>query len=130
MTAGELMTRKFQTVHADSRLEDVERKLQSSGMTLLPVCRDGDLVGTITHEDIAGAPQSRRRAETLRVADVIAPDILFCFESTDVAEAASLMRENRVDLLPVLNQQKALVGVLALASIPGEQTARAAEETV
>lgn len=122
MTAGQLMTRKFQTVHADSRLEDVERKLQSSGMNLLPVCRDGDFVGTITHEDIAGAPTSR-----LRVADVIAPDILFCFEGTDVVEAASLMRENRVDLLPVLNRQKALVGVLALASIPGERTARAAE---
>ena len=125
------MTRKFESVHADARLEDVARKLRLSGMNLLPVCRDGYLVGTITHEEVVvRAPSPRRRFDTVRVADVIAPDLLFCFENTDVSEAANLMRENRVNLLPVLSHSKALVGVLALDSIPGEQAARAAEEQV
>jgi len=127
MTAGELMTRKFETVQADARLEDVERKLQASGMKLLPVCQDGHLVGIITHQDVIGrAPLTGRRTEAIRVADVIAPDLLFCFENTDVTEAASLMRENRVNLLPVLDQNKTVVGVLALEHI----TERAAKEKV
>jgi len=132
MTAGELMTRKFESVHADARLEDVARKLQLSGMNLLPVCRDGYLVGTITHEEVSvRAPSPRRRADTVRVADVIAPDLLFCFENTDVSEAAKLMRENRVNLLPVLSHNnKTLVGVLALERIPAEYAAREAEEQV
>jgi len=131
MTAGELMTRKFESVHADARLEDVARKFQLSGMNLLPVCRDGYLVGTITHEEIERrAPSPRRRSDTVRVADVIAPDLLFCFENTDVLEAASLMRENRVNLLPVLSQNKTLVGVLALESIPDTSEAREAQEPV
>jgi CBS domain-containing protein len=131
MTAGELMTRKFESVHTDARLDEVARKLHVSGMNLLPVCRDGFLVGTITHEEVAmRAPSPRRRSDTVRVADVIAPDLLFCFENTDVFEAANLMREYRVNLLPVLSPNKSLVGVLALDSIPGHDAAREATEQV
>ena len=131
MTAGELMTRKFESVQADARLEEVTRKLQVSGMNLLLVCQDGYLVGTITHQEVeGGGPPPRRRSDAVRVADVIAPDLLFCFENTDVSEAANLMRENRVNLLPVLSQNKSLVGVLALDSIPGQDAVREAEEQV
>jgi CBS domain-containing protein len=55
----------------------------------------------------------------MRVADIITPDILFCFEGTEVTEAASLMKENRVPLLPVLSRGMKVVGVLALKDIPG-----------
>lgn len=117
------MTRKFETVHADANIEEVARKLESCGTGVLPVCKDGLLVGMVRHGDLAlHAAPSKRRAEPTRVADVIAPDILFCFESTEVTEAASLMKENRVPLLPVLSRSKKVVGVLALKDIPGERS--------
>jgi CBS domain-containing protein len=119
MTAEKLMNRQFETVRADAGLEEVERKLEACGADLIPVCRDGLLVGTITHHDVAsGVAPGRRRAEPSRVAEEIAADILFCFEDTDVIEAAKLMRESRVTLLPVLNRGKKVVGVLALKDIP------------
>ena len=122
MTAGELMTREFEVVHADASLEEVARKLKSRGNDPLPVCRDGRLVGLITHEEVSvRVAPARRQAKPTRVADVIAPDILFCFESTEVTEAASLMKENRIPLLPVLSDKKTLVGVLALKDIPDQQ---------
>jgi CBS domain-containing protein len=123
MNAEKLMKRQFETVHADAGLEEVERKLEASGADLIPVCRDGLLVGTITQHDVAsGIPPGRRRAEPARVAQVIAADILFCFEDTDVTEAAKLMRESRVTVLPVLNRTRRVVGVLALKDIPETRT--------
>src|SRR5215471_16923268 len=119
MTAGELMARKFESVHADARIEEVARKLDACGTSHLPVCRDGLLVGVVSHEDVAAS--TRRMSRRVRVGDVIAPDIIFCFEGTDVTEAAKLMRENRVSLLPVLSRAKRLVGVLSLSDIPGER---------
>jgi len=112
MTASDLMTRKFETVKVDARLEDVARKLEASGLKLLPVCQDGRLVGVITHTDLA-----KRSPQALRVSDVIAPDLLFCFVNTEAAEAANLMRESRVSFLPVLDHDKSVVGVLALEDI-------------
>ncbi|HMI30784.1 MAG TPA: CBS domain-containing protein [Candidatus Limnocylindrales bacterium] len=122
MTAAELMTRKFEIVHADACLEEVARKLESSDIDHLPVCKDGLLVGMITQEEVAvRGSAANRRAERTRVGDVIAPDVVFCFENTEVDEAASLMKENRVSLLPVLSRTKKVVGVLALKDIPGER---------
>jgi len=124
MTAAELMTRQFESINADASLEEVARKLKSSDSDLLPVCRDGLLVGTITHEEVAvRVPSARWRLEPTRAVDVMAPDILFCFENTEVTEAAKLMKENRVSFLPVLSRSKKVVGVLALKDIPGERTA-------
>ncbi len=116
------MTREFEIVHAGARLEDVARKLETSGMKVLPVCQDGHMVGIVTREDVAGKGSLRaRRADALRVADVIAPDLLFCFVNTDVDEAANLMRENRVNLLHVLNHDRSVAGVLALEDITRER---------
>ena len=117
MTASDLMTRKFEIVQADARLEDVARKLETSGLKLLPVCQDGHLVGVITHTDLA-----KRIPGASRVSDVIAPDLLFCFVNTEATEAANLMRENRVRYLPVLDHDKSIVGVLALEDIPSKET--------
>ena len=116
------MTRTFETVQADAGVEEVARKLRGSDLDVLPVCRDGILVGLVTNGDLTTrvAPW-KRRAEPTRVADVISPDILFCFENTEVSEAAKLMRENRISRLPVLDQSKTVVGVLALRDIPAEQ---------
>ena len=118
MTAEKLMRREFETINAGAGLEEVGRRLQASGADLIPVCRDGLLVGTITHHDVAlGGSPGKRRAEPPLAAEAIAADILFCFEDTDVAEAAKLMRESRVSMLPVLNRGKRVVGVLVLSDI-------------
>lgn len=119
------MTRKFEVVHADAGVEEVARKLETSDIGVLPVCKDGLLVGMVTYDDLAvRVPATGRRAEPTRVADVITPDIVYCFESTEVTEAANLMKENRVSLLPVLSQNKTVVGVLALKDIPGERNSK------
>ncbi len=123
MTAGDLMTRKFETVQADAYVEEVARKLESCDVGVLPVCRDGLLVGMVAHGDLVGRTASRR-AEPLRVADLLPPDVLFCFENTEVTEAVSLMKENRIALLPVLGRNKNVVGVLALKDIPEERPRR------
>ncbi|HEY3156897.1 MAG TPA: CBS domain-containing protein [Candidatus Eisenbacteria bacterium] len=114
------MTRRFEIVQANASLEEVARKLGSYESDPLPVCKDGLLVGLISRREIAArvAPM-RRRSLPMRVADIITPDILFCFEGTEVTEAASLMKENRVPLLPVLTRGMKVVGVLALKDIPG-----------
>ena len=119
------MTRKFETVQADAGVEEVARKLRASDLDVLPVCRDGVLVGLVTNGDLSvRVAPSKRRAELTRVSDVISPDVLFCFENTEVNEAAKLMRENRISHLPVLNRSRVVVGVLVLKDIPGERSAQ------
>ena len=55
-----------------------------------------------------GHDAHREGARPLRVRDAVAPDVLYCLETTDLAEAAELMRENRVNAIPGLGAIKAV----------------------
>jgi CBS-domain-containing membrane protein len=44
-------------------------------------------------------------------------DVIYCFEDEDVAEAARIMQENQVRRLPVLNQDRRLIGIVSLGDL-------------
>jgi CBS-domain-containing membrane protein len=46
--------------------------------------------------------------------------VLYCFDDQPVDEAADVMRERQVRRLPVLNRDKRLVGIVALADLAVE----------
>jgi len=43
--------------------------------------------------------------------------VFYCFDDNDVVEAARLMSEQQVRRLPVLNRDKRMVGIVALADL-------------
>jgi CBS domain-containing protein len=89
---------------------------------LLPVCSDDDrLVGMLSDRDIA----VRAVAEgldpwTCKVRDVMTPNIVYCTEDQDVAEAAQLMKENQIRRLVVLDRNKQLAGIVSLGDLAVE----------
>jgi CBS domain-containing protein len=121
MTASELMTREYPIIHPDAPVEEVIRRLKTPNSEPLPVC-DGDrLIGMVGYRDVAARVLAGvRRGAPVRARDVVAPDIVYCLETTDLDEAAALMRDNDVRSLPVLNNARRLVGILALASVPND----------
>jgi CBS domain-containing protein len=52
-----------------------------------------------------------------QVHEVMTPEVIYCFEDQDVADAAKLMQHKQIRRLPILNRQKRLVGILALADV-------------
>jgi CBS domain-containing protein len=57
-------------------------------------------------------------------------DLAYVFEDQDVDEAVAVMREREVRRLPVLNREKRLVGMLALADIARRADERAQTEAL
>ena len=114
------MTRSFEVVHPDVPLEHVVPRLEADGHRPLLVCEHGRLIGVLDLEAIRGGRRKRGGGtHPLRVRDAVAPEVLYCLESTDLAEAAALMREHRAVAIPVLNAERRLVGVVALEDVPG-----------
>ena len=52
-----------------------------------------------------------------KVTDVMTTDIAYCLEDQEVEEAVSLMEARQIRRLPILNQNKSLVGIVSLADI-------------
>ena len=116
MTAGERMTTIFEIVHPDTSLEQVASRIEAQGRRPVLVCEHERLIGMLDLDVIRDGPRGRKKtgARPMRVRDAIAPDVLYCLETTDLAEAAELMRENRVNAIPVLGRDRRPVGIVAL----------------
>ena len=115
MKVREVMTRDVAVVHPDSTLQEAADRMRQLDVGPLPVCDNDRLVGMITDRDIT----VRSTAEgldpwTAQVREAMTPEVVYCSEDDDVAEAARLMNEKQVRRLPVLDRNRRLVGIVSL----------------
>jgi CBS domain-containing protein len=112
------MTRGVQCVEPDTILQEAADQMRTLQVGMLPVCSKDRLVGMLTDRDIT----VRSTAEgwdpwTIKVRDAMTPEVIYCFQDQDVAEAAGLMKEKQVRRLVVLNRDKRLVGIVSLGDL-------------
>jgi CBS domain-containing protein len=118
MELRDIMTRKVEVVSGDATLKEAATKMKALDVGLIPVC-DGDrLKGILTDRDITiRATADGRDPTKTKVADVRSTDIAYGLEDQEVEEAVSLMEARQIRRLPVLNQDKCLVGIVSLGDI-------------
>ena len=118
MDLRDVMSRNVEVVNASASLEDAAIKMKNLDVGLIPVC-DGDrLQGVLTDRDITiRATANGRDPKITKVTDVMTTDIAYCLEDQEVEEAVSLMEARQIRRLPILNQNKSLVGIVSLADI-------------
>jgi len=85
----------------------------------MPVCGPDDrLAGIITDRDITvRGIADCCDPETTLVADVMTPEIIYCFEDDDVSRAINLMEERQIRRIAVLDSNKRLVGIVSLGDL-------------
>jgi CBS domain-containing protein len=82
-----------------------------------PPFGENDLVGMITDRDIAVRGVAEGRSPDTPVREVMSADVHYIFADESVEHAASRMGELQVRLLPVLNRDKRLVGIIPLGDV-------------
>ena len=119
MQVKEVMTRGVECIRPGASLQEAARKMRDLDVGPLPVCGDNDrLAGMITDRDITvRAVAEGQDPKTARVQDIMTPDVMYCFEDQDVAEATRLMQESQIRRLLVLNRDKCLVGIVSLGDL-------------
>ena len=118
MQLREIMTSDVQLTNPAMKLKDAAALMRDGDFGLLPVGEDDRLVGTITDRDITvRAVAEGKDPNTATVRETMSEGIRYCFEDQEVDEAAELMSEEQIRRLPVLNRDKRLVGIVALADL-------------
>jgi CBS domain-containing protein len=121
MQLKDVMTTDVQLTDPTIKLKEAASMMRDGDFGLLPVGANDRLVGTITDRDIAvRAVAEGKDPNTTTVGDVMSEGIRYCFEDQPVEEAAKLMAQAQIRRLPVLNRDKRLVGIVALADIAAE----------
>ncbi len=118
MQIAEVMTRSVDLADPDMKLRSAAQKMQKDDIGALPVGENDRLIGMVTDRDIVMRGVTGSRSTTnMTVRDAMSEKICYCFEDQSLEEAAHLMAKHQVHRLPVLNRDKRLVGIIALADL-------------
>ena len=118
MWVKEVMRREFVCVSPEAGLAEIIAKFYPLDGDWAPVCEGAQLVGMIRYDDIASRAAKNGKVAATRARDLLSEEICYCFETTRLTEAISLMDENHVGTLPVVNAAGELIGILTREDIP------------
>ena len=123
MQVREIMSHEAKIIDPNTTIRDVAQRMRADDIGALPVGENDRLIGMVTDRDIIVRAVAEERAPgSTTVREVMSDDVFYCFEDEDVDRAAKTMAEQQVRRLPVLNRDKRLVGVVALADLGREST--------
>ena len=114
------------TVTPDNTLPEAMEVMATRGVRHLPVVSEGRVVGVLSHSDIAEAGPSKATTfsssevnyllSKLKVAKVMTRDPITISPDALLEEAAVAMRDNKVEMLPVVEGGR-LVGIITESAI-------------
>ena len=118
MKVGDVMTPDIEVLNPDDSLGTAARLMADLAFEALPVSENNRLTGMITGRDIAirVVVESRGAAE-ITVSEAMSSEVLYCFENEPISDVAQKMNDWWVRRLPVVNKDKRLIGIVALADV-------------
>ena len=129
-TCAQRMVRKLHTVKPMDSLRHAREIMETNRVNQLPVVVGGKVVGIVTDRDLRDATPSvfetsQRTSghaapapdlDALRVKDVMTENVLTLGPSASLADAARLMRRERIGAIPIVDGDR-LVGLVARSDV-------------
>ncbi len=114
----EIMTPSVEVIAPNATAADAARKMKDLDVGAIPVCDGEKLLGMVTDRDLVlrVLALSRSPVDAL-VSDAMTPGLVYCFEDQDAEVAAELMAEKQIRRIPILSENKQLVGIVSLGDL-------------
>lgn len=118
MKVSDAMHRKADWASADTPIAEIARMMAKDDIGAVPIGDNDRLVGMLTDRDIAVRVVAEGRdPKRTRAADVMTKGVIWCRSSASVEDAIHVMDQKRIRRLPVIDENKRLVGMLSLGDI-------------
>ncbi len=118
MKVKDAMHKGVEWVEPTTPVAKVAAMMKKHDIGAIPVGENDRLIGMVTDRDIVcrGAANSKDFS-ALTARDVMSKGIIWCKASEDLDDAVRVMEQKKVRRLPVLNDDKRMVGMLSLGDI-------------
>lgn len=120
------MTANPFTISPDQTIPDAHEIMAQNGIKRLPVMKNGKLVGIVSKEDILRASPSKATTFSMgeityllaktKISMIMTKEPVTISSNALLEEAATLMRDNGISFLPVVDENK-LVGIITESDI-------------
>jgi len=118
MKAKDVMTKDIVWITPQTSLREAADKMKANDTGALPICDGEKLTGMITDRDIVirSIAQGKDPNNT-PVSEAMSPEVDYCLEDEKISKIAHMMENKKIRRLPVVNQDKKLVGMISLGDL-------------
>lgn len=116
------MSKDVMTINVDDSMSDAVHLLKEHDIRMLPVMKNGELVGIVTDRDIKRASASDATSleihellyllVKIKVNEIMTKNPITVPSDFTVEETAKILLENKISGVPVMNAQDKVVGVI------------------
>ena len=129
MKAKEAMHKGVEWVSPDTPVTALAKKMLEQDVGAIPIGENDRLIGIVTDRDITlRAVANGKDVSGLTARDVMTKGIVWCRDIDEVNQAANVMQTKQVRRLPVIDQNKRMVGILSVGDISHAASKRTAAE--
>lgn len=118
-------------IDPDASLADIAERMDRDDIGALPVGENDRLIGMVTDRDIV-VRGFAGHADPLQLTarDVMSEPILYCTANEELGDAVRLMERMQVRRLPVIDENRRMVGMLSLGDVAAAGPASLTVETL
>lgn len=118
MKVKEAMHAGVTWVSPGTSVVEIARKMRDEDIGSVPVGENDRLVGMVTDRDITcRGIANGGDADRLTARDVMTDEIIYCRADDDLENAARIMEDREIRRLPVIDENKRMVGILSLGDV-------------
>lgn len=118
MKVKDAMHKGTEWVEATTPVVTIAAKMRDLDVGAIPIGENDRLIGMVTDRDIAiRAVAAGKEASKLTARDVMSKGIVFCRDTEDIEDAVRIMEQKQIRRLPVLDENKRMVGMLSLGDV-------------
>ena len=129
MKAKEAMHKGVEWVSPDTPVTTLAKKMLEQDIGAIPIGENDRLIGIVTDRDITlRAVANGKDVSGLTARDVMTKGIVWCRDIDEVNQAVNIMQTKQVRRLPVIDQNKRMVGILSVGDISHAASKRTAAE--
>lgn len=115
---SDIMSTDVQVVEPQDSLRHAAELMQELDVGALPVCDGERLLGMLTDRDITvrGVAQGLDPDATA-VSDIMTGEVQFATADQDTAEVMRVMGDKQIRRMPVVDQDRRLIGIVSIADL-------------
>ena len=127
MKVNEIMHKGVEWVSPDTSVVALAKKMKKFDVGALPVGENDRLIGMVTDRDVA-VRAIAKGVSKLTARDIMTKGIVWCRADSSAQEAVHLMETKKVRRLPVIDENKRMIGMLSLGDISHAASQRTSAE--
>ncbi len=102
----------------DASVVEIARKMREEDIGSVPIGENDRLVGMVTDRDITcRGVADGKDISSMTAREVMSQEVVYCRSNDEVEDAARIMETRQIRRLPVIDENKRMVGILSLGDI-------------